>query len=252
MWNKLNKIFESPIHKEQRESHMIMAIPNVENEDFIETPLKSYSDAHLQSLLIDVRDIIPEKYYNRVFVAGGFASHLAGITQEHGDIDLFCADKATFDALLFIIQNNPDRFCSPEGSGFVIEVKNHHKGYENRILKFVYNNFNYDLVDISKVMGVGTPLISILYTFDFNWAMVGIDLIEETVICHTDALSDKPIVNQPSADCHLEGTIERIQKYIKRLTKTPHQKACKNLNHYLTERSKELIKQNAKQWASFS
>lgn len=193
----------------------------VELDEFMSDDLKNYSNAHLQSLLIDVKEIIPEKFYNQVFIAGGFASYLAGITNEHTDVDLFCVTQEAFVPLSDLINQN--------SQDFTVRAlpRDHPSAFYHKVLKFTYQNINYDLIDSSPFMpwGPGSPapawdsLRSLLQLFDLNWAMAGINLLDNTIVCHPSALLTKPLINTVHAERVNATNISRVKKYASRLVR---------------------------------
>ena len=196
---------------------------------FIGDDLKNYPNPHLESLLVDVKEIIPDKLYNQVFVAGGFASYLAGITNTHKDVDLFCVTEESFVFLYnFIVQDNPD---------FTIRKLpiDSPCAFYQKVLKFTYQNIDYDLVDSSSFIEARQPvsipyddgtgldsrynLCLLLKMFDLNWAMAGINLLNDTIVCHPDALLTKPLMNTKDSPRVNASNITRVEKYVSRLAR---------------------------------
>jgi len=227
---------------------------DIRTEDFVQTPLESFKDPHLQSLLIDIREIIPEELRPLIYVAGGFASNLTGITTKHSDIDLFCVSKAVFNEQLKIIQDGcgiltGSRFRDRDGGTNLKLTEN--RGY-GQILKFRYEGFIYDLVDASKaVKGLHTP-IGVLKSFDLNWSMAAIDLTRDVVFHHPEAFSNKPKINPTCVDMHIGSTRDRLDKYYERLAKTPNHKVRDELFGILTRRDEMFKEQNRRQVESDS
>jgi hypothetical protein len=225
----------------------------IKEEDFLVDSLDDYNDPHFKLILSDVLDMVPKALRNRVFLGGGFTSHLAGITTSHDDVDLFCTTDIAFNEMSALIKGS-DEFTPQHGED-VVEVQS--RGY-GRILKFVHNNTKYDLVDstallnehfnLEKVMYPPTvpDIIDLMNIFDLNWSMSAVHLGDNTLICHVEALSSKPRVNPERVNPEkihtcLEGTIDRVVKYASRLKKTPDDNECKALDTILKYMLKEGI-----------
>lgn len=204
---------------------------DVQDKDFITDSLYDYDSPYLKSILLDVREMIPGKYYDQVFVGGGFASHLAGITNEHNDVDIFCVTESAFEAVskLIINDKDPDRFQQATLGSNTTPLAVMERGY-GRILKFASNGVKYDLVDATLQINIEpdrTPsILNLLRAFDLNWSMVAIDLAGNTITCHRESLSDKPRINPARLDVILNGIVDRVARYRDRLTKTPDKDEC--------------------------
>lgn len=227
---------------------------DVKTEDFVETPLENYKDPHLQSLLIDVREIIPERFRSLICVAGGFASNLTGITVAHGDIDLFCLTKEVFDEQLKIIRKGcgtltGSRFRDRNGGTDLKLIDNRSYG---KILKFKYEGFDYDLVDASILVQSQRSSIGVLRSFDLNWSMAAINLARDVAIHHPEAYSNEPKINPKCVDMHIGSTINRLDKYSERLVQTPNNKMCEEIHDILLKREVMFMEQNRAQKSSGS
>lgn len=201
----------------------------VEIDEFMVDDLKNYPNPHLQSLLVDVREIIPDKLYDQVFIAGGFASYLAGITNTHGDVDLFCVTEESFLFLYnLIVQDTPNFIVR------ALPIDNIGAFYQ-KVLKFTYQNINYDLIDSSSFLthkkamspqhagymaiNARHSLCHLLKMFDINWAMAGINLVNDTIVCHPCALMTKPFMNVQHSPRLNASNIPRVEKYASRLVR---------------------------------
>ncbi len=207
----------------------------VEVSQFITDDLKNYPNAHLQSLLIDVKEIIPDELYNQIFIAGGFASYLAGVTNAHTDIDLFCITADAFNLLHNLIITDTKNFIIR-----ALPIEDIRPFY-HKVLKFTYQNIDYDLVDSSKWLShknvfargknVSSPtqarldLCSLLSTFDLNWAMVGISLSDDIIVCHPSAFLTKPFINTTLSYRVNATNAPRVEKYASRLVRKVDVKA---------------------------
>jgi len=190
----------------------------IKPEDFLSDDLDNYNDPHLRMLLSEAEALIPEKWRDEIFICGGFACHLAGITTEHGDIDFFCVTEEAFTALTPLIQDNGEVTDRCDKREF-LDVTS--KAY-GQVVKFKYRGFTYDLVDLSERIGkiAGRKKNTIehaLMEFDINWSMAGIHLGERKLYVHPDALLETPRVNPTRAEIFLEGTRGRLTKYADRL-----------------------------------
>lgn len=193
-------------------------------EDFLVDALENYTDPHLNMILGFVREIVPKKLRDRVYVGGGFACHLAGVTRSHDDIDIFCTQKTFVLVKNFIVDNR-----------IAFRVLDSDK---DTIFKFEYEGFEFDLVDSSAILIESVQ--KLIELFDFNWSMVAIDLECEVIVCHKDALSTIPQVNSARIDDRIEDTIQRLEKYKDRLTKEPNMTAYNCLMQGLDMRQKAM------------
>lgn len=219
-------------------------------EDFIEESLDDYETNDTSVLLSIAKDLIPEKHYDKVFVAGGFASYFAGITNEYNDIDLFCLNGRVFDLIADRIKHGSE-FTVRFGDGRPVEIES--RGY-GRILKFIYEGIKFDLVDsyIQPIQDLSSGQVTLrnledirdlLSVFDFNWTMTGIDFANHVVVCHTGVFSSVPQVNGSRIDVCLEGTIDRIVKYRNRLIRQPDMAAYELILEKLKERLQKQQKE---------
>lgn len=197
------------------------------DQDCLEDKLDNY-DPHLVSLLSEVKELIPREFYRNVFIGGGFAAHIAGITNEHGDIDLFVNDEMVFQQLTDRIvkkKDVTDRRHERDSHGYVV------------VLKCIYKDLKFDLVDAHEYMHECLA-VSLMQTFDINWSMAVVDLHNETVIVHKDALSTTPIVNPNRVEVCPEGTRDRLDKYANRLRREPDRDEVKRLQAIIDARIK--------------
>jgi len=61
-WNKKAKADEY---------HKLSLLWSVKNEDFLADDLEGYPDFHTETILMDIKHLIPSKYHQRVYIAGG-------------------------------------------------------------------------------------------------------------------------------------------------------------------------------------
>lgn len=183
--------------------------------DCLEDTLDHY-DPFLVSLLKEVKELIPREFRRHVFIGGGFAAHLAGITKEHGDIDLFVHDETIFQQLVDRVVKKKD--VTDRKHERTLDLVDS-RGY-GVVLKCIYKDLKFDLVNAHDYMHDCTA-ISLMRTFDINWAMAIISLRDDTVMVHKDALSSKPMVNPDRVEVCLEGTRDRLDKYATRLRRAP-------------------------------
>lgn len=182
------------------------------SEDFLVDSLENYTDPHLNMILSFVREIVLKRLRDHVYIGGGFACHVAGVTNDHGDIDIFCTGN-TFPEMHDHILNN-------QGGKLNFRILNSDK---DTVFKFEYEGFKFDLVDTSVPFGGGIQ--DLFKLFDFNWSMVAIDLAKDEIVCHKDALSTIPQVNSSRIDERIEVTMKRLEKYKDRLVKEPNMSA---------------------------
>ncbi len=249
--NLFNKV--DPVAMESG-SKSATAIPrwNPADEDFITQNVDQCLDLMLKERLLDVYDIVPNQAINSVFVAGGFASHLAGITQSHRDIDLFCVSPSTYDIVgRFIQERNAARprffaiggYTHIQGPEKGLPYLAESTGWDGgRVCKFIYKDQQYDLVDIShKFDDIVTlsPITTLLKLFDFNWTMSAVNLTQQTITCHKTSLFDKPLINAEYSHEFYGVALERLERYRSRLTKDVDKEAADKLANYL----KHVIKQ---------
>lgn len=213
---------------------------SLEDKDFISDSLNNY-DPHLVSIMMEVTEFIPEKLRDQVFVGGGFPAHLAGITIEHNDIDLFCMTHEAFYALMSLVHNDPrvtDRMDKREA----LDVQTRAYG---KVIKFKDGNgYKIDLVDFHD-RAQGPTIMDCMREFDINWSMAAIDLVKQEITIHREALSSVPRINPARADIYIQGTIMRIPKYRDRLRKEPDRTQCEQLIKIAKRREEDLLKEEA-------
>jgi len=209
---------------------------------YVSVPIEECANIHLRSLLLDVREVIPEEVLGEVFIAGGFASHLAGITDHHTDIDLFCLTKDAFMAIDRLVdkanRKDPTTFQAMDGKvdkNGLPEIPILER-YSSKLAKCLYKGCAYDLVDYSNRMSVLTApdMKGLLNTFDFSWGMAGVDLNNNTLTYHETATLPYPFLNVSRAEEFPLGTSERLKKYSDRLVLEPDQKKLKDVLQYVS------------------
>lgn len=196
----------------------------VKFDDFMTDDLAPYLNPHFEARLNVVRELVPAEHFDSVFVCGGLAANVAGITKEHGDIDLFVVDPKVFSKLAGVIKDN-EEVVDRMGKREALDVQTVAYG---KVLKFKFDDWKIDLVNFHDRITEPT-LIGVLMGFDINWSMAGINLGGNLITIHKDALSATPMVSQERADIYLEGTLARIGKYRDRLVKTPDVDECDHL-----------------------
>ncbi len=137
-----------------------------------------------------------------VFVCGGYAVFLAGLTTAYGDIDFFCTSKFTFDELIKRLHTKTDK--SPT------VVAGSCQGYSVNIVHCVDATSAEDILD----------------SFDMTWCRAAIDLEERSIILHPRVDSEFPIFDAErlynphiTRDALTERIFERYCKYKTRRTK---------------------------------
>jgi len=230
--------------KKQKQMPDLPTLPAWHNrgQGYVSIPLEDCANIHLRSLLLDVREIIPEKVLSEVFIAGGFASHLAGVTDHYTDIDLFCLTKDAFEAIERLVHKAnrkvPTTFQAIDGKvnkdGLpdipILER------YSYRLAKCLYKGCLYDLVDYSNRISISTSpdMKSLLNTFDFSWGMAGIDLSNNTLTYHHAATLPYPFINVSRVEEFPQGTYERLKEYNDRLVLEPDQKRFNEVLQYVS------------------
>ena len=211
--------------RKKRES---LPVWTVRKEDFLEDDLSNYPDLNLNLILDDIREIIPRELYGRAFIAGGFPAHLAGITKDHTDVDIFCMTSEAYDEVESAFLKRATGKGTSEKSSYGTSRKVSHEGID------------YHIVDMSATIST-SDIRLMLMKFDINWSMAGINLRTNKLHIHEEALSVDPLVN---IDTHitLETTPERIKRYGARLRRQCDPDKCR----MMVEGTKEFIKRNAK------
>lgn len=215
----------------------------VDAEDFFFDDLHHYMDPYFAEVLDEVDALVPVSHRGNAFVCGGFAAHMAGITTESGDVDIFVVQQETFDYLAARIKDNRDVTDRCGGRDKLDLVTSPY----GKVLKFRYGDFRFDLVNYTDRIKTPT-LLGTLMEFDINWAMAGIDIKDQKIIIHKEALSPRLRVNPERADIYLEGTLHRIPKYQARLRKEPDPHECQAI----VEITKRRIKKREKKKGSGS
>lgn len=211
------------------------------SEDFLADSLDNYTDPHLRSVLFELDDIIPDKWRHYVYVAGGFAAHLAGITREHSDIDIFCVTEEAFTALTPVVHNNKEVTDRRDTREF-LDVQS---GACAKVVKFKFRDFKFDLVDFHDRC-VRPSVVGVLQGFDINWSMAGIDFYKNELVIHKEALSTTPKVSPERAEIYLQGTEARLPKYRDRLCREPDSQEVDRLiaitQAYIAMKEKQIDK----------
>jgi hypothetical protein len=213
-------------------------------DDFIYDDLADYIDPHVAAILSDVEVLIPEKYFDKVFVAGGFAACTAGVTKTHNDVDIFCNEKGVFNILFQMLEDN---LAVTANSGI---IDNDRYG---RLFKFTFNEQKFDLVDITTITGSNCDVRGLLMSFDINWAMAAIILRTKQIWIHPEALSEDIKINTSNIK-HFDGSNKRIQKYSERLVRPVNKplvkKTRKILHQMLQKKLAREKKEKKNSWDS--
>jgi hypothetical protein len=199
--------------------------------DFIVDDLGDYIDLHQETVIHQIKSIMPLHFFNQAFICGGFAANVVGITNSYDDVDIFVTDRTEFMLTVDYLQRHHD-IC-------VMYHTNSKDDYGERF-KFIYKTSVIDLVDYSKVIDkrrqaeirlgkFDSVYIKILKTFDINWSMACIDVganVEQwhKVIYHEDALSPTVAMNEGRRITNNYHIAERINKYQSRLSFAPNLK----------------------------
>ena len=221
-------------------------------EDFVEFPVKDMPNTHLASLVTEVKELISTELQTQVFIAGGFASHLAGVTTDHEDIDVFCVTEQAFLQVGFAIMHMIDRGVDIKPQpGFEVDtvpagIAIHTRG-EGQISKLTYKGLKFDLVNVSKRVGEDTSILGLLRLFDFNWVTVAIDMKRDMIVAHTNASSDMAMPNTNRTNAEAELTIERLKRYKDRLVKPVNKKVYKQLLVWLKNRQSAFVQEQDQQ-----
>ncbi len=195
--------------------------------EFLADELEGYLNPHTGTSLMDIEDLIPSRYHKHIFLAGGFAACVAGITKEYRDVDIFCDSVSTFDKLLDVLQSNPRVIT-------VVDVVTH-DGY-GRLFKFKVDEQKFDLIDVTPETGDESDVIDILMSFDVNWCMAAIALDKiRKIWVHPEAFSETPRVNLDRIK-FFEGTQLRLKKYSERLVRNVDAKYVARLIEELPSR----------------
>ena len=172
-----------------------------------------FPDAHVRSYLVEVRDFIPEDYHEKVFLCGGFGASFVGLTEDFGDIDIFCNSKKAFDELLALLQRDSEN----EQVAAMVDRPDY-----GRLWKFKRAGQRFDLVEVSPMAGDNVNIPAILASFDISWCMAGVSLGEITEAWfHPDAFSDEVKVCGDNVK-HIDATQTRVKKYADRVKSANH------------------------------
>ncbi len=127
-----------------------------------------------------------------VFICGGYASYIAGLTNTYTDVDYFCTSRSTFNDIcneLSRVERITDDIIKGE--------------FENLVVNVIYNARAVNVEDF-------------LDGFDISWSRVGIDFVEKCLVVHPFAPDENPVVDTNCIFHDLE-TIS-CQDLIKRVT----------------------------------
>ena len=190
----------------------------IKASDLLSHDLADYESSDCHNDLKVVRELLAsELVRNDVIVAGGFAACLAGITNDYGDIDLFCVNHRLFHAL-------HSRFAERSDVDITQELRRS-AGYCGSItyaIEFEYQDLQFHLINLPKLRNG----FDIIKRMDLNWSMVYIDLTTDQITAHPEALSTKPRVNRRFIR---PTTPSRMQKYANRLHRKIDQQAFETL-----------------------
>tara|TARA_R110002096_G_scaffold356726_1_gene549967 strand:- start:405 stop:1097 length:693 start_codon:yes stop_codon:yes gene_type:complete len=197
--------------------------------DFESDDLDSYLSGHSRLVIDEVRSIIPEPSFSHLFIAGGFAANVAGITTIHDDVDVFCTQDNMFKYA---------KSCFLKHGCAIVEEQNTH--YSNSV-KLDLNGLKYHLVDAVN-MSSSHNIEELVCRFDFNWCMAGINLRQGSIHIHTDALSTTPKVNRDITYDNPDNMIRRLEKYRDRLKRTPDLEVCDRIIQIAKNRARNQEK----------
>ncbi len=203
--------------------------------------LEGYLNPHTGASLLDVMNFIPDKFHQHIFLAGGFAACVAGITKEYRDVDIFCDSKEIFDKLFQLLQDDTDVIIN----GTIVETSEY-----GRLFKFEVDGQKFDLVDVTPMTGNNIDVYELLLSFDVNWCMAAITLTQpQKIWIHPDALLGEVKVNINRVK-YLTGTELRIDKYSKRLVRNVDLGHTKNVRQALPAEIKAREVEQADSWDS--
>ena len=183
------------------------------SQDFESDDLDSYLSGHTELVVDEIRAMLPSDLFSHLFIAGGFAAHVAGITTSHGDVDLFCTQDNVF--------TRAKTHLLKHGCVIIEEVDT---GY-SKAVKLDLNGISYHLVDATNV-SASHDVSQLLSRFDLNWCMAGINLGHVRIHVHKDALLTVPKVNINFVHDNPDNLIRRLGKYRDRLKRTPDLETC--------------------------
>lgn len=204
--------------------------PWTPSHEFVIEPLGDYLDPYTGSVLLELKEMISPPDREHIFIAGGFAAHIAGITNTSQDVDLFCLDQSVFERVSKIL---PGEIVNRRGYGTVIQ--------------FAHNCIMYDLIDTSK-RTKAPSFDGLIRGFDINWCMAAIDFGGDRIAFLKEALSGTPFLNlAPMMDnISAEETIIRLEKYKERLVAEVDLPAYNILIAELQAKAKREAKQKRK------
>jgi hypothetical protein len=198
--------------------------PWTPSKEFVVEPLEGYLDPHTESVLLEVKEMISPPDRGDIFIAGGFAAHVAGITKTSGDVDLFCLDRDVFQR---VSKTLPGEVVKSRGSGTVICFK--------------HNCITYDLIDTYDRANAPS-FDGLIHSFDINWCMAAIDFEQDRIAFLREAVSGTPLLNSKRGEMPTEETIKRLEKYKERLVAEVDLPAYNTLVAELQAKAKREIK----------
>ena len=227
---------------------------SMQDEKFIRFPVADMRDPNVKSLLRHIWEIVPTNLYKEVFPAGGFVSHLAGVTKSHDDIDLFCLTDNAFDQMVKRYQQLLDRgFDIKPQEGFATDhdenlVAIHVRGKGSKIIKFIFNGVNIDVVSAAERLGADNDSVTgLLRLFDWNWSMAALDLESDEIVAHIAAGSNIPQGNRSRMDENIDLARQRLRKYTERLVKLADNTKIHQTVGWLDKREKKLKEQEQRE-----
>jgi len=198
-------------------------------QDFESDDLDSYLSGHTRLVVDEIRAMLPRDLFSHLFIAGGFAAHVAGITTSHGDVDIFCTQDNVFArAKTYLLKH---------GCVVIEEVDT---GY-SKAVKLDLNGIGYHLVDATNV-SASHDITELLTRFDLNWCMAGINLYHDSIYVHKDSLLTVPKVNINFVHDNPDNLIRRLGKYRDRLKRTPDLETCDRMIQIAKNRAKDQNK----------
>jgi len=208
----------------------------VSSGDFHSDDLDGYLSGHLELVVDEVRSIISgEASQSHLFIAGGFAAHVAGITTSHDDVDIFCTQDNlfAFAKARFLMRGST-----------IVEEQN--TGY-SKAVKLDLNGLRYHLVDAIN-MSSSYNINLLLSRFDLSWCMAGINLRHNTINVHKDALSTTPRVSSDIIYDNPDNMIRRLEKYRDRLKRDPDLEACDRIIQIAKNRARNQNQEKPSSW----
>ena len=180
-----------------------------EEYDFIRKPLSEAPNINEVPQIIKKLSEITELFPYRIYVAGGFATYLAGVNSQYGDIDIFCFGE---DVRVEVAKHLGPHYQTKK-TGVVDSYNLFNNTYRPccDLISILPNDKEYQGNEVGNIE-------EHICTFDMNWCMFGIDFHKREYFYHPLALNTNVFINENAGAPSYSHYSNRVSKYAMRRT----------------------------------